>query len=82
MLTASWVDALRDVCALAEDVLNPSRQGSYQTLITAKVTGESRQNWVRLQEERGEGGRDWGEQMDAVCQVTMDNHLLGFQGKH
>lgn len=55
VLTASWVDALRDICALVEDVHNPSRQGSYQTLITTQVTGENRQNQVWLQEEREEG---------------------------
>lgn len=82
MLTASWVDGLRAICALVQDVHNPSRQRSYQTLIMTKVTGENRQNQVCLQEERRKGGRHWGEQMDAVCQGRMDNHLPGLQGEH
>lgn len=38
VLIALWVDTRRGICALMQGVHNPTRQGSYQTLITTKVT--------------------------------------------
>lgn len=57
MLTALWVDALKDICAFVEDVQNPSRQGSYQTLVMTKFTAESR-FCCRGRGEREEGTED------------------------
>lgn len=53
-LTALWVDALKGICAFVEDVQNPTRQGSYQTLVMTEFTGETR-SCCRGRGEREEG---------------------------
>lgn len=51
------MDAFKDIGAFVEDVQTPSRQGSYQSLVMTKFTGETR-SCCRGREEREEGTED------------------------
>lgn len=67
MLTALWVDALKGICAFVEDVQNRSKQGSYQTLLMVKFTGETRFCC------RGRGEREEGTEDNKGCCLTGED---------
>lgn len=55
VLIASWVVALRDICALMQAFHNPSSPGRYQTLITAEVTEKAKPGPATGEEGKGTG---------------------------